>query len=121
MVRKLHIAGFFLSSLTIATVALAQQGGGGGQGGGGQGGGDAGGSDDSVVALRLQDHEQARLSRAVSLRGAGSDCMGHACNEQPRRRPPERSEAQLVDNCNGDLRVARDRNGRVIRRVCEIF
>jgi hypothetical protein len=112
MTTKFHIAGFLLASLTVATVALAQQG-----GGGGQGGGDAGGSDNSVVALRLQDHEQARLSRAVSLRSAEADCIGHACNEQPRRR----AEVQLVDNCGGDLRVARDRNGRVIRRVCEIF
>ena len=115
MTTKFHIAGFLLASLTVATVALAQQGGGGGQGG------DAGGSDNSVVALRLQDHEQARLSRAVSLRSAGSDCIGHACNEQPLRRPPARAEVQLADNCGGDLRVARDRNGRVIRRVCEIF
>jgi hypothetical protein len=118
MKNKLRIAGLLLASLTVSTVALAQQGGGGG--GGGQGGAAGGGGDNSIIALRLQDHERARLSRAVEPRRAGSNCLTHACNEPPMQRPPARIAVQLIDSCGGgDYWIARDRSGRIIRRVCE--
>lgn len=118
MTRKLKFAGFVFASLTIATVALAQQGGGrGGEGGSG----DAGGSDNSVISLRLFDHEKARLTRGVAPRRAGADCLTHVCNEPPNRRPPTRTELANTDNCGGDNRVAYDRSGRQIRRICQTF
>jgi hypothetical protein len=121
MNRKLRIAGLALASLTFSTVAMAQQGGGGN---GGRGGGDgaAGGSggDSSVIELRLQDHERARL--ALERRRAGGNCRFHVCNEPPPRRPPARAEVALYESCGGgDRLVQRDYAGRIIRIDCDRF
>lgn len=115
MIRKFQVAGFVFASLTIATVALAQQGGRGGGDGGSEGG------DNSVIALRLYDHEQARLTRAIAPRRAGADCTTRLCNEPPQRRPPLRAELEESGNCGENLVPARDRNGRPIRRICRTY
>ncbi len=123
MNRKLRIAGLALASLTFSTVAMAQQGGGGS---GGRGGGDgaAGGSggDTSVIELRLQDHERARLTRALERRRPGGNCLTHVCNEPPPRRPPARAEVALHESCGGgDRLLQRDYAGRIIRIDCVRF
>jgi len=115
MPSKLQITGFLLATLTISGVALAQQGGGGGAGGGN---GDAGGGENSIIALRLKDHERLRVTRPVQMRAAaaGGDCLAQACNNPPQRGEPR---IQFVDACGGDQNVARDRQGRIIRRICQ--
>lgn len=114
MPSKLQITGFLFATLTLSGVALAQQGGGGNGGGSG---GDAGGSDKSIIALRLQDHERLRVPRAAQTRAAGrDDCLTHVCNTPPQERQPR---VQVADSCAGEHMVARDRQGRVIRRVCQ--
>lgn len=114
MPSKLQITGFLFATLTLSGVAMAQQGG----GAGGGAGGDAGGGDTSVIAVRLKDQERLRVPRPVrtSTEVAGANCITHACNEPPKRGEPV---VHLVDNCGGDLRIARDRSGRAVRRVCE--
>lgn len=117
MPSKLKIVGFLFATLTLSGVALAQQGGGAGGGGGGAGGaGDAGGGDDSVIAVRLKDQERLRVPRGSQTRTAGSNCLTHVCNEPPQRGQPV---AYVVDNCGGEYAVSRDRQGRIIRRICQ--
>ncbi|CAH1678860.1 Flagellar motor switch protein FliM [Hyphomicrobiales bacterium] len=112
MPSKLQIVGFLFATLTLSGVALAQQGG----GGGGGSSGDAGGGDDSVIAVRLKDQERLRVPRASQTRAAGSNCITHACNEPPQRAQPV---TYAADNCGGDYVVARDRQGRIVRRICQ--
>lgn len=123
MKRTIRLSGLILATLTISTVAMAQAGGNGGGGGGGAGGGSAGGGgDNSVIELRLQDHERqrARLTRAVEPRRAGSNCLTHVCNEPPPNRRPPAELARLNDSCSGgEYLVIRDRFGQVVRYVCE--
>ncbi|MGX1741864.1 hypothetical protein ACWIEX_09925 [Bosea sp. NPDC055353] len=121
MTSRFQIVGFLFATLTLSGVALAQQGGGGGNGGGSGGGGSGGqggqgGDHNSVIAIRLQDHERVRVPGAAKTRAAGANCITHACNEPPRYAPPP---VQTAEGCGGELRIARDRNGRIVRRVCE--
>lgn len=125
MNRAIRITGLILASLTVSTVAMAQAGGGNGGGGnGGAGGGsNGGGGDNSIIELRLQDHERqrARLTRAVEPRRAGTNCLTHVCNETPppNRRPPAEL-ARLNESCGGgEYLVIRNRQGQVVRYVCE--
>lgn len=119
MNRKLRIAGLALASLTLSTVAMAQQGGGGGRGGGDGAAGGSGG-DNSVIELRLQDHERARL--ALERRRPGGNCLTYVCNEPPPRRPPARAVVALHESCGGgDRLIQRDYAGRVIRIDCVRF
>lgn len=123
MNRAIRITGLILASLTVSTVAMAQSSGGNGGGGGDSGGGASGGSaggggDNSVIELRLQDHERARLSRAVEPRRGSGNCISHFCNEPPSRpRPAELS--RLNESCGGEYLVIRNRQGQVVRYVCE--
>lgn len=111
MLTKLRIIGCVVATLALPGAALAQQAGGGG-GGGGQGG-DAGGSDNSIMELRLQDHERAQAKR---MRAANNGCTpGAACKERPR---PAQPIIENADDCGGEFRTVRDRSGHVIRRVC---
>ncbi|RDJ24234.1 hypothetical protein DWF00_03905 [Bosea caraganae] len=125
MNRAIRITGLILASLTVSTVAMAQQGGGGngGGGGGGAGGGSAGGGgDNSIIALRLQDHERsrARLTRPVQPRRGSTDCITHACNEPPPQRRQPAELARLNESCGGgEYLVIRNRQGQVVRYVCE--
>jgi hypothetical protein len=106
MSSKLQITGLVLATLTFSGAALAQQGGGGG---GGQGG-DSGGGDSSVIALRLKDHERARMQTLATDNG----CAGTVCTNRPGR-----PVIELVDNCGGGtFETVRDGSGRIIRRVC---
>lgn len=109
MLTKL-ITGYVAMTLALSGAAFAQQAGGGG--GGGQGG-DAGGSDNSIIELRLQDHERAQANRT---RASNNNCTaGAACNDRPR---PDRPIVENADACGGEFRTVRDRSGQVIRRVC---
>lgn len=112
MNRSIRFTGLVLASLTISTVAMAQQGGGGR---GGDGGGSGGGGDPSILQLLHEDAaRKARLTRAVEPRqGPGSNCPTHLCSEPPRR-------AQLDNACaGGEVFVYRGRDGQVIRAFCE--
>lgn len=123
MKRAIRIGGLILAALTVSTVAMAQAGGNGGNGGGGgggAGGGEGGGGDNSIIELRLQDHERARLTRAVEPRRGSANCLSHVCNEPRRthRRPAEL--ARLNESCSGgEYLMIRNRYGQVIRYVCE--
>lgn len=123
MNRTIRITGLILASLTISTVAMAQSAGGNGGGGGAGGGADGGGGDNSVIALRLQDHERARLSRAQQLPRPGANCVaGSTCNEPPPppNRRPAAEMASLNESCSGgEYLVIRNRAGQVVRYVCE--
>ncbi len=113
MTSRLQIVGFLFATLTLSGIALAQQGG-GGNGGGGSGG-ESGSRDDSILAIRRQDHDRIRVPGPVRTRVAGADCQTHACNE-----PPQRTQTiQTGDGC-GDQHLAQDRQGRAIRRICRV-
>ncbi len=106
MIRTIRFAGFALASLTIATVALAQQSG----GGGGQG---SGGGDPSVLAVIREDAaRQARLTRAVASSSQRYEqCAGSVC-EQPKR-------VQFDADCSaGDALLIARPDGRQVRYLC---
>lgn len=113
MTSRLQIVGFLFATLTLSGVALAQQGG-GGNGGGGSGG-ESGNRDDSVLAIRRQDHERIRVPGPVKTRVAGANCQSYDCSE-----PPQRTQGvQNNDGCS-DQFLAKDRQGRTIRRICRV-
>jgi hypothetical protein len=120
MNRTLRIAGLLLASLTISTVALAQQGG-GGQGGGS--GAEGGGGDSGVIEFLLKETEKARLTRPVERRRAGpNDCLTHVCNEPPppRRRPRRPEIVPVLERCGGDTVLARrNPHGAIIGYACD--
>lgn len=119
MNRSIRFAGLVLASLTISTVAMAQQGGGGRGGDGGAGGGGGGGDPSVLQVLRDDFDRKARLSRAVEPRRAGANCITHACNERPPSRRPNRV-AEVDNACaGGDVYIVRDRQGQVIRAFCD--
>lgn len=117
MASRLQIVGFLFATLTLSGVALAQQG--GGNGGGGGGGSDSGGgqNDNSIFAILKQDQERLRVPGAGRARAAGANCITHACNEPPRREVPP--PVVTAENCGDNLQRVRDRNGRMVRRICE--
>ncbi|WP_306226273.1 hypothetical protein [Bosea beijingensis] len=115
MASRFQIVGFLFATLTISGVALAQQGGGNGGGGGSDSSG--GQNDNSIFAIRQQDHERLRVPGAVKTRAAGANCLTYACNEPPRREPPP--PVVTAENCGDSFQSVRDRNGRIIRRICE--
>lgn len=144
MNRTIRIAGLLLASLTISTVALAQQGGGGGGGrGGGDGGsssggagggrgGEGGGGDSGVIEFLLTETEKARLTRAVERRRANPrECLTHACNEPPPPPPPRRTPRggdgpadiqRTFDRCGGGdtVLVYRGHAGQIVRYACDV-
>ncbi len=127
MNRTMRIAGLLLASLTISTVALAQQGGGGGRGGGDGGaggpGGNGGGGDSGAIEFLLRENERARLTRAVERRRASpSDCLTHVCNEPPppRRRPGRPEIEPVFERCGGDsVLTRRNAHGVVVGYACD--
>jgi hypothetical protein len=118
MNRILRFAGLVLASLTISTVAMAQQGGGGN--GGGNGGGGGGGGDPSVLEVLRQDARNARLTRAVQTRPGASDCLTHVCEQPPgTQRPPRGQIAQFDASCSGgEVLELRRPDGRTVRYLC---
>lgn len=118
MTSRFQIVGFLFATLTLSGVALAQQGGNGGGGNGGGGGADNSGGqngDLSVLAVRLQDYQ--RMQGQGAAKAGGANCTTYACNEPPRREPPP--PVVTAESCGDNLHSVRDRNGRVIRRICE--
>lgn len=100
MNRTLRFTGLLLASLTISTVAISQQNGGGhggddgGQGGQGGKGAAGGGAPSVFQLLREVPAGKARLTRAVGLRGGGANRIEHVCSEPPpTRRLPTRAVA----------------------------
>lgn len=123
MNRTLRFIGLLLASLTISTVAMAQQNGGGhgGDAGGRGGEGSAGGGDPSVLQL-LRDDEarKARLSRAVEPRGGRAHCISGVCSEPPPTRRPPARVVLFYQNCSGgEVFLYRGRGDQIIRRPCE--
>ncbi len=121
MNRTIRFAGLILASLTISTVAMAQQGGGNGGGRGGDGGGgNGGGGDPSILEVIRQDHEKARLTRAIERRRGAGHCISHVCNEPPTRQFPVRYVSQVDNACaGGEVLAVRGRSGQIIRYVCD--
>jgi hypothetical protein len=117
MNRTLRFAGLVLASLTISTVAMAQQGGGGRGGDGGGAGGNSG--DSSVLDVLREDQKRARLSRAVQSR-RDPVCLTHACGQTPTPMvPPRERIAQFEAVCaGGDVLVLHRADGRKVRYVC---
>ena len=111
MSRPLRITGLFLASLTIVTVALSQQSGGTGRG------------ELSPLApvVTAADQGKARLSRAAEPRRALTDCPVEACDTPPKGARTAQDETQASGGCRGDGTVARDRYGKIIRRICQVF
>ncbi|RYE31989.1 MAG: hypothetical protein EOP23_14045 [Hyphomicrobiales bacterium] len=115
MANRFHIVGLLFATLVLSGTALAQQGGGNGGGGGSDSAG--GQNDNAIFEIRRQDQERLRVPGAARTRAAGANCLSHACNEPPRREAPP--PVVTAESCGGDLQVVRDRNGRVVRRICE--
>ncbi|PTM42921.1 hypothetical protein [Bosea sp. 124] len=111
MSRHLRIAGLFLASLTIVTVALAQQS-------GSQGRGDMA---PRATAIAAMDEGKPRLSRANEPRRARTDCPAETCDTPPKPARSAQAEGSVQGGCGNDGTSARDRNGKVIRRICQVF
>lgn len=109
MSRALRLCGFFLDSLTIATVALAQQN--GRQGRVTLPAGAPG------LTLAIAAEDKARLTRPSEPRRARTDCPSESCDTPPKTDGAADAGATSVDGC-GAAPAALDRNGRVIRRIC---
>ncbi len=111
MSRPLRTLGLLLASLTIVTVALAQQSGGKSR------------SDDPSPAavVTAADQGKAKLSRAVEPRRAVTECPTQACDTPPKGARTAQDETQVSGGCGSDGTIARDRNGKVIRRICQFF
>jgi hypothetical protein len=107
MSRSLRIAGFALASLTVVTVALAQQSGG------------ANRANVVPVAVVAADEGKARLSRLAEPRRALTDCPAGACDTPPKNARALQPAFSVEQGCGGDGNVARDRNGKPIRRICQ--
>lgn len=107
MSRSPRIAGFALASLTIVTVALAQQSGG------------ASRTDVVPVAVVAVDEGKARLSRSVETRRALTDCPAGVCDTPPKGARTAQTEASARQGCSSEGPIARDRNGKAIRRICQ--
>ncbi|HEY5796879.1 MAG TPA: hypothetical protein VIU82_17865 [Bosea sp. (in: a-proteobacteria)] len=107
MSRSLRIAGFALASLTIVTVALAQQSGG------------ASRFDVVPVAVVAADEGKARLSRSVETRRALTDCPAGVCDTPPKGSRTAQRDASTQQGCGSERPIARDRNGKAIRRICQ--
>lgn len=107
MSRSLRIIGFALASLTIVTVALAQQSGGTSR------------TDVVPVSVVAADEGKARLSRSVEPRGALTGCPAGVCDTPPKAARTAQTESWAQQGCGSDGNVARDRNGKTIRRICQ--
>jgi hypothetical protein len=107
MSRSLRIIGLFLASLTIVTIALAQQSGGKSR------------NDVPPQAVVAADEGKARLSRMAEPRRALADCPAGVCDTPPKAARTAQTESWAQHGCGSDGMVARDRNGKAIRRICQ--
>jgi hypothetical protein len=107
MSRSLRIIGLFLTSLTIVTVALAQQSGGKSR------------NDVPPLAVVAADEGKARLSRMAEPRRALTECPAGVCDTPPKSARTAQAESWAQNGCGSDGTVARDRNGKAIRRICQ--
>lgn len=107
MSRSLRIIGFALASLTIVTVALAQQSGGTSR------------TDVVPAAVVAADEGKARLSRLAEPRRALTDWPAGICDTPPKGARTAQTESWTQQGCGGDGNIARDRNGKPIRRICQ--
>ena len=107
MSRSLRITGLFRASRTLVTVALAQQSGGKSR------------NDGPPLAVVAADEGKARLSRMIEPRRALTDCPAGVCDTPPKAARTAQTEALAQHGCGSDGTVARDRNGKTIRRICQ--
>lgn len=110
MYRPLRITGLILASLTIVTVALAQQS-------GSQGRVAMPMQSATLLAIALPEDGKARLSRPSEPRRARTDCPAETCETPPKSGQSAQADARTQGGCDGT--VARDRNGKIIRRICQ--
>ena len=110
MYRPVRTLGLLLASLTVVSVALAQQNGGKGSN-----------VPPLAAVVVATDQGKAKLSRAVEPRRAVTDCPAEACDTPPKGARMAEDETQLSGGCGSDGTIARDRNGKVIRRICQFF
>lgn len=120
MNKVAKMAGWLLVSLTVSTVAMAQQGGDGGRGGdGGSSSDGGGGGNTSILEVQRADYERARLTRPVEQRRP-PNCSTVSCNEQPGPGNRERPLPVVHDSCGGgEVHLLRSRSGRVLQVYCE--
>lgn len=111
MYRPLRITGLILASLTIVTVALAQQS-------GSLGRVTMPVQSATLLAIALPEDGKARLSRPSEPRRARTDCPAETCETPPKSSQSAQADARALGGC-GDGTVARDRNGKIIRRICQ--
>ena len=109
MNRSIRILGLLLSSLTVASVAIAQQNSGPGR---------------SVHAAlpMLQDDtsHKPRLTRPVGLRRADTNCIAQTCAEPPAApQRPVRIVRYNAGCTGGETFSYRDYDGKIIRGSCE--
>ena len=107
MSRSLRIIGLFLTSLTVVTVALAQQSGGRSR------------NDVPPLGIVAADEGKARLSRLAEPRRALTECPAGVCDTPPKGARTAQTESWAQQGCGGDGNIARDRNGKPIRRICQ--
>ncbi|OYW59076.1 MAG: hypothetical protein B7Z40_22170 [Bosea sp. 12-68-7] len=112
MSRAPRLCGFVLTSLTIATVALAQQD--------GRQGRVTLPTGTPGLTLAIAAEDKARLTRPSEPRRVRIDCSAESCDTPPKTGGAADAGATSVDGC-GAAPAALDRNGRVIRRICQIF
>ncbi|QEL21570.1 hypothetical protein FQV39_02475 [Bosea sp. F3-2] len=105
MSTKFRTTVFLFAVLALSGVALAQQA----RGTGGQSAAHA----DAI--LQGADQGRVRVPNALRLRYAETGCTTGICSEPPKSGPVDAAPAG--DACSS-LGTARDRNGRVIRRLC---
>ncbi|PZN99063.1 MAG: hypothetical protein DCF30_12670 [Hyphomicrobiales bacterium] len=109
MYRPLRITGLILASLTVVTVALAQQS-------GSQGRMTMPPQSATLLAIALPEDGKARLSRPSEPRRARTDCQAETCETPPKSGQSAQANARTSDGCG---LVAHDRNGKIIRRICQ--
>jgi len=112
MPRPLRIAGLFLASLTIVTVALAQQS-------GSQGRIALPAQSPKLAAVMLPEDGKARLSRMREQRHVHADCPAGVCDTPPKLGQAAQASVPAQASCGNQDTGARDRNGRAIRRICQ--
>ncbi len=105
MSSKFQTAAFLVAVIALSGVALAQQAKGTG-----------GAATPAEAILKGAEQGRVRVPGPVRLRYAQTGCTSGICSEPPRQ--VEQAETVMASDSCSSLGTARDRNGRVIRRLC---
>ncbi|MCO5093277.1 hypothetical protein [Bosea sp. (in: a-proteobacteria)] len=106
MSSKFQTSVFLFAVLSLSGIALAQQA----RGNGGQS------ATHADAILQGADKGRVRVPGPVRLRYAQTGCTTGTCGEPPRQ--SEQTEAVIASDACSSLGTARDRSGRIIRRLC---